>query len=77
MQFSIRKIEAEAFKLPVHERIILAQELLSESLSNESPTEKAWYDEAERRLAAFKSGRIKAISGKEIHRKLRSKLSRS
>jgi putative addiction module component (TIGR02574 family) len=74
MSMTLTQIEAEVFKLPARERIILAQELFSDSLTKETHIEKSWYDEAEKRLAAFESGKIGSVSGDEAIKRIKKRL---
>ena len=74
MSMTFTQIEAEVFKLPVRERIILAQELISDSLTKETHIEKSWYNEAEKRLAAFASGRIGSVSGDDAMKRVKKRL---
>ncbi len=56
MTTAFEQLESEALKLSRNERIILGQELLVSALTQEeTEVEKAWYDEAERRWAAYKA----------------------
>jgi len=71
---TLAQLETEVFKLPVRERIILAQELISESLTKETYIEKSWYNEAEKRLAAFESGRIGSVSGDDAMKRIKERL---
>ena len=74
MSMTLTQLETEVFKLPVRERIILAQELISESLTKETHIEKSWYNEAEKRLAAFESGRIGSVSGDDAMKRIKERL---
>ncbi len=74
MSMTLTQIETEVFKLPARERIILAQELISESLTRETHIEKSWYNEAEKRLAAFESGRIGSVSGDDAMKRIKRRL---
>lgn len=62
---TIDQIENEVLKLPQHERARLARRLLS-SLDEDSELEKAWYDEAECRLAELKAGEATEIPAEEV-----------
>lgn len=65
-------IEKEALLLPDSERAVLVDRLL-ESLSHRpAALEDAWLREADSRMAAFREGRIEAVSGLEAMAELRA-----
>lgn len=75
MPVTFEQVESEALQLDRNERIILGQELLVSAISQEeTEIEKAWYDEAERRLAAYKSGKLKTVPGEQAIDKILSRL---
>lgn len=61
MLSNVREIERNALKLSVHERAMLAEQLIR-SLEGEEDAgaEQLWIEEAERRYTEYKAGRIKA-----------------
>jgi putative addiction module component (TIGR02574 family) len=65
-------IEAEALKLPSHERARLA-ELLIASLDEEDEWAQAWAAEAERRYEELKSGAVTGVPAEEVFARLRSR----
>jgi putative addiction module component (TIGR02574 family) len=69
---NLRDILRAALSLDVRDRARLAQELLA-SLDAVSPedAERLWADEAERRLAEFRAGRISAVPADEVAQKAR------
>jgi putative addiction module component (TIGR02574 family) len=73
MADSSRQLESKALKLPRKNRARLAQRLIS-SLDQETDvdTEKLWREEAERRLAELKSGKVTGIPAERVIRKARS-----
>ena len=73
----LEQIEAEALKLGARSRATLARKLL-ESLEPASQTdhERAWYDEAERRLRAFREGKVDTIPARDVLRRLKSEIGR-
>ncbi len=74
MTTAFEQLEAEALKLPRNERIILGQELLVSAITQEeTDIEKAWYDEAERRLAAYKAS-PETIPGEQVLNDILAKL---
>jgi len=67
----LEKLEYEAIELDRDEKVILAQELLASVMAQEeTEQEKAWYDEAERRIAEIESGQMKTYPGPEAIDKL-------
>jgi len=70
-----RELESKALSLPRRERARLAQRLIS-SLDPEvdADVERLWLQEAERRLAELKSGKIAGIPAEKVIRKARSTL---
>ena len=76
MSVAFKQIENQALNLDRNERMILAQELIQSTFdSEETEVEKAWYDEAERRLAAIEAGEMKTYPGPEAIDKLIARLS--
>lgn len=70
----LAQIETEALKLGARSRAALARKLL-ESLEPPAETahERAWYDEAERRMRAFQEGRVRTIPAQDVLRLLKSR----
>lgn len=69
-------IEKEALQLPDCERAVLADRLLA-SLSRQSAgLDEAWLREADERMAAWREGKIEAVSGPEALAELRSEFRR-
>ena len=66
-------IEKEALRLRDVERAVLADKLLDSLCRRPAELEAAWDREADSRMAAFRDGRIDAVSGPEsladLHRK--------
>jgi putative addiction module component (TIGR02574 family) len=71
------EISAQALKLPLRERVKLAQRLVS-SLDDkvENDVEKLWVAEAERRLKELHSGKVKGIPAAEAFKKAHQALER-
>lgn len=71
------EIEADAMKLPLKERVRLAQRLAS-SLDDEIETgvEALWFAEAERRLQELSTGNVEGIDSDEAFLKARKALER-
>ena len=62
MSSNIDQLTADAMKLPLRDRVQLAQRLVS-TLDDgvESGTEALWFAEAERRLEELRSGKVQGI----------------
>jgi putative addiction module component (TIGR02574 family) len=69
---SVQDIEAEALKLPSHERARLAEVLIA-SLDEEDEVFEAWVDEAERRYAELRSGAVKGVPADEVFARARTR----
>ncbi len=71
------EIAADAMKLPLRDRVRLAQRLVS-SLDDqiEADVEGLWLAEAERRLEELRTGRAKGIDAAEAFRKAHEALER-
>lgn len=77
MPRKLDQIEAEALQLGARSRAALARKLLqSLEPATVSDNERAWYDEAERRMRAYQEGRIDAIPAREVLRRMRSGIRR-
>lgn len=67
MSPELKECEAQALRLSLQDRAILAERLLA-SLDDidEAEAERLWADEAERRYQAYKEGRITARPADEV-----------
>ena len=72
MPMTLAEIEKEAFNLNNEEKFLLIQDI-GASLAV-SPTEQAWYEEAERRVKALEEGRTSARNGEDVMNELKEKL---
>jgi putative addiction module component (TIGR02574 family) len=70
---SIQELEAEALKLPTHERARLAEALIA-SLDEEDEISAAWADEAERRDEELRSGAVQGTPAEEVFDRIRARL---
>lgn len=69
---SVQEIEAQALKLPSHERARLAEVLIG-SLDEEDEIARAWADEAERRLEELRSGAVQSVPAGEVFARIRAR----
>jgi putative addiction module component (TIGR02574 family) len=74
MSRGFKDIVAEVLDLPLRARAELASELLDslDDLSEEE-NEQLWIEEAERRFAEYKAGRIDTVPAEEVFARLRSR----
>ena len=71
------EIAAEAMKLPLRDRVRLAQRLVSSVEDQlEGDVETLWAAEAERRLAELRTGKVQGVEAGEAFRKAREALER-
>ena len=77
MSTTLDQLTAEAMKLPLRDRVQLAQRLIS-TLDGEveAGTEAVWFAEAERRLEELRSGKIQGIDSDAAFRTAREALKR-
>lgn len=77
MSTNLDQLTADAMKLPIRERVQLAQRLV-ETLDDvvEPETEALWFAEAERRLEEMRSGKVEGIESDEAFSSAREALKR-
>lgn len=77
MSSNLDQLTADAMKLPLRDRVQLAQRLVS-TLDDEVETgaEELWFAEAERRLEELHSGKVEGIDADEAFRTAREALKR-
>lgn len=75
MSTNLDQLTADAMKLPLRDRVQLAQRLIS-TLDGEveADTEALWFAEAERRLDELRSGKIQGIDSDAAFRTAREAL---
>lgn len=56
----------EALKLPPDERFAVIDELLQSLDRSDSDMDRIWVEEAERRLAAYRSGKVQGVPAEDI-----------
>ena len=77
MSINLDQLTADAMKLPLRDRVQLAQRLvLTIDDEIENDTETLWFAEAERRLAELRSGKVKGIESEDAFRTAREALKR-
>ena len=75
MSSNLDQLTADAMKLPLRERVQLAQRLVSTIDDEvESDTEALWFAEAERRLEELRSGKVQGIPAEEAFQSAREAL---
>lgn len=70
-----KQLIEEAVSLPVEERTLVVDTLLRSLNQPESEIDKAWVKEAKRRLDDLRSGKVNAIPGEEVFRKIMDRFS--
>jgi putative addiction module component (TIGR02574 family) len=73
MSIQLEEVEAEALKLTLEERALLADRLLA-SLGEEAEIDEAWAIEVERRVADIESGRAHLVPAGEAIARARAAL---
>ena len=77
MSTNLDQLTADAMKLPLRDRVQLAQRLVSTIDDEvETDTEALWFAEAERRLEEPRSGKVQGISAEDSFRNAREVLRR-
>ena len=76
MSTNLDQLTADAMKLPLRDRVQLAQRLVSTIDDEvETDTEALWFAEAERRLEELRSGKVQGIPAEDVFRNARASLS--
>ncbi|MHB9024861.1 MAG: addiction module protein [Armatimonadota bacterium] len=75
MSPDLKDCEAQALRLPAHERASLAERLIA-SLDelDDAEIEQLWVKEAERRYQAYKEGKISARPAEDVMRDARKRI---
>ena len=77
MGSNLDQLTADAMKLPIKDRVQLAQRLVSTVDDEvEADTEELWFAEAERRLEELRSGKVQGITSDDTFRTAREALKR-
>jgi putative addiction module component (TIGR02574 family) len=75
MSTQFDRVAADALKLPVRERVRLAQQLVSTvDDGSETDVEELWFNEAERRLEELRDGKVEGVDADEAFRMAREDL---
>jgi putative addiction module component (TIGR02574 family) len=70
---TIEQLEHEVLKLPLHVRARLAERLIA-SLDEEAEIERAWVEEAQRRVARLEAGETTTRPVEDALREIRASL---
>ena len=73
---STEEIIQEAAALPVEERIIVVNSLLSTLNHPDPDIDAQWVEVARRRLADLRSGRVKPVPGDQVFKRIRERFAR-
>jgi putative addiction module component (TIGR02574 family) len=76
MSKQLEEITQAAMQLDLEERALLAGALLrSVDPPSESEIERLWLDEAERRLQAYREGKVKGIPAEQVFNRVIAEIS--
>lgn len=73
---SIKDIIREASSLPVEDRAMLIDSLLRTLNMPDPDIDQEWAEEAERRLAELRSGRVKPVPGEEVFSRIKERFAK-
>jgi putative addiction module component (TIGR02574 family) len=77
MSINLDQLTADAMKLPLRDRVQLAQRLVSTIDEEvEADIEALWFAEAERRLDELRSGKVEGVNSEDAFRTAREALKR-
>lgn len=77
MSINLDQLTDDAMKLPLRERVQLAQRLVSTVDDEvEADTESLWFTVAERRLKELRNGTVQGIDSDDVFRSAREALER-
>ncbi len=72
---NLAQLESEIFSLPIQDRAVLVQRLLlSLEEISEPEFDNLWGEVSAHRAAEFDTGKVQAISGEEVEKKVRALL---
>jgi len=73
MSHELKKCAAQALKLPLQDRALLAEHLIASlDAADDSENERLWVEEAEKRYQQYKSGNISSRPAVDVLRDARS-----
>lgn len=72
----VKDIIEQAKQLPVDDRVTVVDSLLRTLNVPDPEIDKAWAEVADARLAALRSGRVKAVPGDEVLARIKDRPSR-
>jgi len=70
------KIYDDALDLPANERLGLIDKLLESITPAVRSIQEAWVAEAEKRLQEYRAGKIQAVPGEEVFKRIQSRRSK-
>lgn len=73
---STKKLIEEIESLPVEDRMMVAESVLNTLNPADPEADLFWLEVAERRLDELKSGKVAAIPGDDVFRKIRQRFSK-
>lgn len=81
MSTRFEQLASDAMKLPLRDRVRLAQQLVATieedtETASEKDIEELWFAEAERRLDELRSGTVQGVSAEDAFRNAREALKR-
>ena len=68
------KIYDEVLDLPTDQRLGLIDKLLESINPSIKSIQESWVKEAEERLALYRTGKVQAVNGEEVFRRLQDRL---
>lgn len=69
-----KKVFEDALSLPAETRVNLVEKLLNSlNLPTQPEIDRLWAEEAERRLAELRSGKVKPVPGDKVFAKIRER----
>lgn len=75
MSPELKECEAQALKLPLQDRALLAEHLIASlDAADDAENERLWVEEAERRYQQYKSGNISSRPAADVLRDARSSI---
>jgi len=77
MTVLVEQITDKALLLPSEQRLALVERLLASlNVPTQAEVDKAWAEEAERRVREVDEGKVTPLSGEKVFRDLRRRLAR-